>query len=606
MTTTIRTRTGCWTCKRRHRKCDEAKPYCVNCTRSGKVCLGYGVKLAFDVDDSRHTALKKDSKGRDVVGFRGRPRFNHEGTTEPSIVASIVPKKKVGKPTNTELRPVFEYDRKTSADFKAKPTLPAILQSQTPHESSMVNQQSVVNFHGTSLTGPGFLTSSAILGWLADFDSSATLTKFIEDVDNDQSLGPQAQISDARITSTEIAPSSRIRLPPSSQENRLLAHYFSSLLPLFDNLVQSPIPRMTIKFCDAELAKSCFIALSSMHMFARENRQNFHQSSIQHIDKTMDHFITNFTIPETSLVMGHPQNGRIVDTVIEHLRLHDQKQMSRLLVLLAIVHTNLLFIVLDSGRSAICDVFFEIVGQITRDEELLSLCQCVKESSFVIATVSWFDICTALTSQKVRNVYASRKWISDYGDTIFILFGCPAKICEALVDMIELRCTMTKDKSGSKQSIEYQYHRIKSSLLNYREYATQTTYYNFREAMKGSHCWSMASITYLNRLVPSKEREMENKWLVSEFIATYQQLPQKSKMVAQMLWPLFQIGCECEAEEDRTAIMSFLEVLYLNNRMGNVTTLISLLRWTWSSGVNYSEVLRGSSWLGAGIELMPV
>lgn len=35
------TRTGSITSKRRHIKCDEAKPQCMNCTRSNKVCLGY-------------------------------------------------------------------------------------------------------------------------------------------------------------------------------------------------------------------------------------------------------------------------------------------------------------------------------------------------------------------------------------------------------------------------------------------------------------------------------------------------------------------------------------------------------------------------------------
>ncbi|KAB8360889.1 hypothetical protein FH972_024623 [Carpinus fangiana] len=38
---TNRTRTGCVTCKNRHVKCDEAKPYCLRCAQSGRKCLGY-------------------------------------------------------------------------------------------------------------------------------------------------------------------------------------------------------------------------------------------------------------------------------------------------------------------------------------------------------------------------------------------------------------------------------------------------------------------------------------------------------------------------------------------------------------------------------------
>lgn len=40
-----RSRTGCFTCRRRKKKCDEAKPGCNNCERGGFVCTGYADKL---------------------------------------------------------------------------------------------------------------------------------------------------------------------------------------------------------------------------------------------------------------------------------------------------------------------------------------------------------------------------------------------------------------------------------------------------------------------------------------------------------------------------------------------------------------------------------
>ncbi|KAE8825653.1 hypothetical protein PTNB73_08650 [Pyrenophora teres f. teres] len=40
-----RTKTGCGTCRRRKKKCDEAKPDCNNCTRGGFVCEGYHAKV---------------------------------------------------------------------------------------------------------------------------------------------------------------------------------------------------------------------------------------------------------------------------------------------------------------------------------------------------------------------------------------------------------------------------------------------------------------------------------------------------------------------------------------------------------------------------------
>jgi hypothetical protein len=40
-----RAKTGCGTCRRRKKKCDEAKPECNNCTRIGVICQGYVDKM---------------------------------------------------------------------------------------------------------------------------------------------------------------------------------------------------------------------------------------------------------------------------------------------------------------------------------------------------------------------------------------------------------------------------------------------------------------------------------------------------------------------------------------------------------------------------------
>ncbi|PYH77016.1 hypothetical protein BO82DRAFT_395733 [Aspergillus uvarum CBS 121591] len=40
-----RSRSGCWTCRKRHQKCDEQKPTCLNCRLRGVDCGGYGIVL---------------------------------------------------------------------------------------------------------------------------------------------------------------------------------------------------------------------------------------------------------------------------------------------------------------------------------------------------------------------------------------------------------------------------------------------------------------------------------------------------------------------------------------------------------------------------------
>ncbi|RSL51375.1 hypothetical protein CEP54_011453 [Fusarium duplospermum] len=46
-------RTGCLTCKIRKVKCDEAKPFCQRCEKTGRKCDGYMVPWTPDLDDSR-------------------------------------------------------------------------------------------------------------------------------------------------------------------------------------------------------------------------------------------------------------------------------------------------------------------------------------------------------------------------------------------------------------------------------------------------------------------------------------------------------------------------------------------------------------------------
>ncbi|KAH7199400.1 hypothetical protein DER44DRAFT_901055 [Fusarium oxysporum] len=54
-----RTRTGCYTCRTRRRKCDEARPECANCVRLGFKCEGYGVKLRWANDAKEHESAAK-------------------------------------------------------------------------------------------------------------------------------------------------------------------------------------------------------------------------------------------------------------------------------------------------------------------------------------------------------------------------------------------------------------------------------------------------------------------------------------------------------------------------------------------------------------------
>ncbi|KAI1108498.1 fungal-specific transcription factor domain-containing protein [Nemania sp. NC0429] len=67
-----RTKTGCYSCRIRRKKCDEARPYCLACSSRGIDCLGYDVKPAWmigmrswqDILESEEAKAIRNSAGR--------------------------------------------------------------------------------------------------------------------------------------------------------------------------------------------------------------------------------------------------------------------------------------------------------------------------------------------------------------------------------------------------------------------------------------------------------------------------------------------------------------------------------------------------------------
>jgi hypothetical protein len=50
-----RSRTGCGTCRKRKKKCDEAKPTCGNCIRGNFACAGYTKEIPWSENNPSHT-----------------------------------------------------------------------------------------------------------------------------------------------------------------------------------------------------------------------------------------------------------------------------------------------------------------------------------------------------------------------------------------------------------------------------------------------------------------------------------------------------------------------------------------------------------------------
>ncbi|KAI1367716.1 fungal-specific transcription factor domain-containing protein [Xylaria arbuscula] len=79
-----RSKTGCITCRRRKKKCDEAKPRCLNCEKNAVVCEGYHEKTLWKSPQQKKEILRKNSLPRITL----QPIFEGVETPEDRIFFS--------------------------------------------------------------------------------------------------------------------------------------------------------------------------------------------------------------------------------------------------------------------------------------------------------------------------------------------------------------------------------------------------------------------------------------------------------------------------------------------------------------------------------------
>ncbi|KAF2441697.1 trimeric LpxA-like protein [Karstenula rhodostoma CBS 690.94] len=86
-----RTKTGCGTCRRRKKKCDESKPECNNCQRGGFICEGYANKVPWPKNGTPRPAAPLVAKDRfppdptqQLYHSHGAPREGYTESTSPN------------------------------------------------------------------------------------------------------------------------------------------------------------------------------------------------------------------------------------------------------------------------------------------------------------------------------------------------------------------------------------------------------------------------------------------------------------------------------------------------------------------------------------------
>ncbi|ODV96333.1 hypothetical protein PACTADRAFT_49693 [Pachysolen tannophilus NRRL Y-2460] len=586
-----RSRTGCFNCKSRRRKCDESKPACQNCLKSGRNCE-YGIRLSFDVDDSRYDSnnFHVNDKGVIKYGFRGRPRLKESigerGTNDSgnsSFQQMTSSRETLGKNIDSQLKPVEDSTVLDilSSDFNINNLLNSPKNSESLNESLNLTNNQNLNCN----------------------DTSEVLTL----VDN-ENLYASTQLSYA-------------------EENMMLQHFFANLLPLLDSHPNAPWPKLALKYCDFEIARSCFISLSCMHLYESTGDKEFYSKGLVHIDNAMEclknhmkqgHMLNN------NMINSH-YSGKIninVDIIVGHLKEETmKKKQSSFFVILILIYVHLLFSVLESGRSMLTRIFWKLFATITEDPLFKQVLGKIDQSQTFICVLSWFDTITAVVSPDCRLPYCSPRCYGTKNDAISIakMNGCPGEIFTCIAKICKLRRDI-KYNQIELDVLMKKYTEIKFELLNYREYVSLQVVnqienddsiclksedkYDVR--LRGAQCWALSSLIKLVSVVKPEGYRVIIQQLISEFIQVYHSMDPKSSIIVQMVWPIFNVGCECIEEHDKEKLRIFMTRLYQNAQMGTLFTLRKIVEEVWETGKTSEEILSGKEWLGSGIDYLPL
>ncbi|KAG7839974.1 hypothetical protein KL942_002773 [Ogataea angusta] len=273
-----RSRKGCFTCKQRRRKCDETKPSCLNCVNSGRKCAGYGLRLVFDVDDSRNEKGKvsTDAKGQPKYGFRGRPRINNGDL-----------KLAVKKSTSSEPETVQSVE-------------PA---AQPKPESQPWPFSPNVHFDDVVYSGLDYLLSTADdLSLFSSEQAHQQQQYHLQQLEQQQDQLLQQINAPQSVSESGAYPfslDSELTSNPS-EDNYILKHFFDKTIFLLDAQPSAPWPELMLRFGSLELAKSCFLSLSSIHLYVNNGSNKFYKKGILHINNTMEYLIKYVRTKDTS------------------------------------------------------------------------------------------------------------------------------------------------------------------------------------------------------------------------------------------------------------------------------------------------------------------
>lgn len=562
-------------------------------------------QFVFDVDDSR----KKLSQGHT---FKGRPRRKKEEVVKVEEEEEEEEEENEGDEgkqfkCNSEL--VIKFEQIKDDNNANVPMTRDSTQTSEELDFGDENQFELALFSGLDYI-------------LDNYD-----TELINNIDN---LSPPAFIPHDYVDVPKLK---------KQEESHILKHFFSKVIYLLDAHPQNPWPQLMMKFGSVDLAKSCFLSLSSMHLYVNNGGDEFYKKGLMHINNTMEHLIKY--VKSSDAEMNIP--GIIAKIKQESVRQVDKDK--NFMVVLLLLYVHLLFAILESGRSALSRMFLKLAASIAEDPIFNRKLKRIKQSQYLLCVISWWDTVSALVSPDCRPPYQSSRFFGDSNDIISTdkMCGCPVATFCTLYDLALFRNEAMTTFTGSTVrvasigALNDKLIEIRTRFLHYRDHVLlelpTASAFSYVDRLKCAQLWSIAGMLLTVQLeahyfaqypawvkqrratVNSSELPSpvpahvyyneQTAALVAEFLALHGTLPATSPLVTQMVWPLFYAAACARTADARDTAWSSLQTLYETVKMGTIKSNMDVVGKVWSEECSIESVLAGSGWLQNGIDLLP-
>lgn len=378
------------------------------------------------------------------------------------------------------------------------------------------------------------------------------------------------------------------------EENMMLKHFFKKLLPLLDAHPLSPWPDLALKYCDFDVARSCFISLACIHIYeSRKGGNEYYKTGIAHINNTMRHLIQS--------ILANEQEEAINEDEGEKNNRH-----IRSFVILVLINVHILFAVLETGRSTLIRFLLKVFGSLCQDKAFYDAMEHSENKISLVVVLSWYDTVSAIVSPDCRLPLCNPEWYGTHTNDISTLqmMGCPGEVFKAMAQVCVLRHDLHNEVLVDNADFQREFDDLKLQLFRYRDYVDLANTQNYALRLKCAQCWVLAVYISLLRIFRTPERQRIIQSVVHEFIDVYGSMPHDSPTVTQMVWPVYAIGCECISEYERSLLHRFMSTLYESAQMGTLYSLRWIVEQVWKQGKPQEEILR--QWLPEGTDYLPL